>query len=116
MVREFQSVIGEEASEQFTARIDSLPGACVACVGGWSNAMGLFVEFRDHPVDFYGDKGGGECSDSTRHAAPLTAGTEEVIHGPRTRVIDDVDGQRLRRPRLPRRRAGPRHVPGGRPM
>ena len=92
MVREFQSVIGEEARRQFRERFDDLPDACVACVGGGSNAIGLFHAFRDDPVDFYGGEGGGEGAESTRHAAPLTEGGEDVIHGMRTRVIDeDVD-------------------------
>ena len=92
MVRAFQSVIGEEAREQFIDRIDDLPDACVACVGGGSNAMGLFDEFRDDPVAFYGGEGGGEGPESTSHAAPLSAGSEDVLHGMRTRVIgDDVD-------------------------
>ncbi|PSP50087.1 tryptophan synthase subunit beta [Halobacteriales archaeon QH_7_69_31] len=89
MVREFQSVIGEEAREQFLDRTDDLPDACAACVGGGSNAMGLFDEFRDDPVAFYGGEGGGEGPDSTSHAAPLSAGSEDVLHGMRTRVIDD---------------------------
>ncbi|QLD87587.1 tryptophan synthase subunit beta [Natronomonas salina] len=92
MVREFQSVIGEEAREQIQERIGGLPDACVACVGGGSNAIGLFDAFRDDDVAFYGGEGGGEGADSKRHAAPLAAGDEDVIHGMRTRVIgDDVD-------------------------
>ena len=89
MVREFQSVIGEEAREQARSQLGGLPDACVACVGGGSNAIGLFHAFRDDDVAFYGGEGGGEGADSTRHAAPLTAGGEDVIHGMRTRVIDD---------------------------
>jgi tryptophan synthase beta chain len=89
MVREFQSVIGEEAREQFRDRTGELPDACVACVGGGSNAIGLFDAFRDDPVEFYGGEGGGKGADSTEHAAPLSAGDEDVIHGMRTRVIDD---------------------------
>ncbi len=89
MVREFQSVIGKEAREQAKEQIGGLPDACVACVGGGSNAIGLFHAFRDDDVDFYGGEGGGEGADSKRHAAPLAAGNEDVIHGMRTRVIDD---------------------------
>jgi tryptophan synthase beta chain len=89
MVREFQSVIGEEAREQMLDRTGELPGACVACVGGGSNAIGLFHAFRDDDVAFYGGEGGGEGSDSKRHAAPLAKGHEGVIHGMKTRVIDD---------------------------
>ncbi|MUV86013.1 tryptophan synthase subunit beta [Natronomonas sp. CBA1123] len=89
MVREFQSVIGKEAREQAKEQIGGLPDACVACVGGGSNAIGLFHAFRDDDVDFYGGEGGGEGADSKRHAAPLAAGNEDVIHGMKTRVIDD---------------------------
>ncbi len=89
MVREFQSVIGKEAREQAIEQIGELPDACVACVGGGSNAIGLFHAFRDDDVAFYGGEGGGEGGDSDRHAAPLDSGKEDVIHGMRTRVIDD---------------------------
>ncbi len=89
MVREFQSVIGEEAREQMLEKTGELPDACVACVGGGSNAIGLFHAFRDDPVAFYGAEGGGKGAESTEHAAPLAAGEDEVIHGMRTRVIDD---------------------------
>ena len=92
MVRDFQSVIGREAREQFRERTGDLPDAAVACVGGGSNAMGLFHAFRDDDVEFYGAEGGGEGEDSNRHAAPLADGEDEVIHGMKTRVIeDDVD-------------------------
>jgi tryptophan synthase beta chain len=92
MVREFQSVIGEEAREQVRERIGGLPDAAVACVGGGSNAIGLFHAFRDDDVALYGAEGGGEGADSTRHAAPLSSGEASVIHGMKTRVIgDDVD-------------------------
>ena len=89
MVRDFQSVIGEEAREQFLERTGELPDAAVACVGGGSNAIGLFHAFRDDDVAFYGAEGGGEGSSSKRHAAPLAQGRDDVIHGMRTRVIDD---------------------------
>ena len=89
MVREFQSVIGTEAREQIQEKIGGLPDAAVACVGGGSNAIGLFHAFRDDDVAFYGGEGGGEGAESKRHAAPLTKGKEGVIHGMNTRVIDD---------------------------
>ena len=89
MVRDFQSVLGREAREQFQERTGGLPDAAVACVGGGSNAMGLFHAFRDDDVAFYGAEGGGEGADSTRHAAPLTKGADGVIHGMKTRIIDD---------------------------
>ena len=92
MVRDFQSVIGEEARAQFLDRTGALPDAAVACVGGGSNAMGLFHAFRDDDVAFYGAEGGGKGADSTKHAAPLASGKDDVIHGMKTRVIeDDVD-------------------------
>lgn len=89
MVRDFQSVIGREAREQIRDRTGGLPDAAVACVGGGSNAIGLFHAFRDDDVDFYGAEGGGEGADSSRHAAPLASGSDNVIHGMNTRVIDD---------------------------
>ncbi|WP_227377489.1 tryptophan synthase subunit beta [Haladaptatus halobius] len=89
MVRDFQSVIGNEAREQILEKEGRLPDAAVACVGGGSNAMGLFHAFRDDDVEFFGAEGGGEGSDSKRHAAPLASGKEDVIHGMRTRVLDD---------------------------
>ncbi|MEY7848545.1 tryptophan synthase subunit beta [Natrarchaeobius sp. A-rgal3] len=89
MVRNFQSVIGREAREQFRERTGDLPDAAVACVGGGSNAIGLFHAFREDDVDFFGAEGGGEGAESKRHAAPLASGTDDVIHGMKTRVIDD---------------------------
>ncbi|NKE35786.1 tryptophan synthase subunit beta [Natronococcus sp. JC468] len=89
MVRDFQSVIGEEAREQFRERTGDLPDAAVACVGGGSNAIGLFHAFREDDVAFYGAEGGGEGADSTRHAAPLASGTDDTLHGMKTRVLED---------------------------
>jgi tryptophan synthase beta chain len=89
MVRDFQSVIGREAREQMLDRTGALPDAAVACVGGGSNAIGLFYPFRDDDVDFYGAEGGGEGAGSGRHAAPLAEGEDDVIHGMRTRVIGE---------------------------
>ncbi|MFB6110761.1 MAG: tryptophan synthase subunit beta [Halodesulfurarchaeum sp.] len=88
MVRDFQSVIGREAREQFLERVGALPDAAVACVGGGSNAIGLFHAFRDEDVAFYGAEGGGEGTDSDRHAAPLAAGVDGTLHGMATRVLD----------------------------
>jgi tryptophan synthase beta chain len=88
MVRDFQSVIGQEAREQILERTGDLPDAAVACVGGGSNAIGLFHAFREDDVAFYGAEGGGEGSESQRHAAPLTKGRDDVIHGMKTRIID----------------------------
>jgi tryptophan synthase beta chain len=88
MVRDFQSVIGREAREQFQERVGDLPDAAVACVGGGSNAIGLFHAFRDDDVAFYGAEGGGEGGDSDHHAAPLAAGEDGTLHGMATRVLD----------------------------
>ncbi|MWV41764.1 tryptophan synthase subunit beta [Natrialba sp. INN-245] len=90
MVRDFQSVLGEEAREQILEQEGTLPDAAVACVGGGSNAMGLFHPFYDdEEVDFYGAEAAGKGLDSGQHAAPLSSGKEEVYQGMRTRVIDD---------------------------
>ena len=90
MVREFQSVIGEEAREQIQELHGDLPDACVAAVGGGSNAIGLFHAFRDdEDVALYGAEPGGKGLDSGKHAAPLSASDEiEVFQGMRTKVID----------------------------
>ena len=91
MVREFQSVIGTEAREQIRDLHGELPDACVACVGGGSNAIGLFHAFRnDEDVDLYGAEPGGKGIDSGEHSAPLSASDEvEIFQGMRTKVIDD---------------------------
>ncbi|WP_227375340.1 tryptophan synthase subunit beta [Haladaptatus halobius] len=89
MVRDFQSVIGEEARRQIREQAGRLPDAAVACVGGGSNAIGLFHAFRDDSVELYGAEGGGEGADSTRHAAPLASGKTDILHGMRTRILND---------------------------
>ena len=90
MVREFQSVIGREAREQIQALHGDLPDACVACVGGGSNSIGLFHAFRDDDVAFYGAEPGGKGVDSGRHSAPLSTTDETaVFQGMRTKVIDE---------------------------
>jgi tryptophan synthase beta chain len=90
MVREFQSVIGNEAREQIRDQHGALPDACVACVGGGSNSIGLWHAFKDDDVAFYGAEPGG--TDDTHHSAPLskTKQTEpRIFQGMKTRVIDD---------------------------
>jgi tryptophan synthase beta chain len=91
MVREFQSVIGREAREQIQERHGDLPDACVACVGGGSNSIGLFSAFKDDKeVALYGAEPGGKGIDSGHHSAPLSASDEiEVFQGMRTKVIDE---------------------------
>ncbi len=94
MVREFQTVIGREARAQMLEQAGRLPDALVACVGGGSNAIGLFHPFLgDASVAMYGVEGGGEGLDSGRHAAPLCAGRPGVLHGNRTYLMEDEDGQ-----------------------
>ena len=92
MVREFQSVIGREARDQIQEIHGDLPDACVACVGGGSNSIGLFSAFKDdEEVALYGAEPGGKGVDSGRHSAPLSASDEvEIFQGMRTKVIDDT--------------------------
>ena len=90
MVREFQSVIGREAREQVQELHGDLPDACVACVGGGSNAIGLFHAFKDDDVMFYGAEPGGRSD--TEHSAPLSKSKQEepeVFQGMLTKVIDE---------------------------
>jgi tryptophan synthase beta chain len=94
LVRDFQCVIGREARAQCLAQAGQLPDALVACVGGGSNAIGLFHPFlRDEGVAMYGVEAGGEGLASGRHAAPLSAGSPGVLHGNRTYLMQDDDGQ-----------------------
>ncbi len=94
MVRDFQAVIGREAREQCLAQTGRLPDALVACVGGGSNAIGLFHPFlEDEAVAMYGVEAAGEGLESGRHAAPLCAGRPGVLHGNRTYLMEDEDGQ-----------------------
>jgi len=94
MVRDFQSIIGREAREQMLARTGRLPDALVACVGGGSNAIGLFYPFLDDEgVDIYGVEAAGDGLDSGIHAAPLCAGRPGVLHGNRTYLMEDAHGQ-----------------------
>jgi len=94
MVRDFQSVIGREAKTQMLNKTGRLPDALVACVGGGSNAIGLFHPFiNDTGVAMYGVEGGGHGIESGQHAAPLCAGKPGVLHGNRTYLMEDEDGQ-----------------------
>ncbi|MGC1954236.1 MAG: tryptophan synthase subunit beta, partial [Gammaproteobacteria bacterium] len=96
MVRDFQSVIGREARAQILEQAGRLPDALVACVGGGSNAMGLFYPFLgDSEVALFGIEAGGEGIETARHAAPLCAGRPGVLHGNRTYLMTDDDGQIL---------------------
>jgi tryptophan synthase beta chain len=94
MVRDFQAVIGREAREQCLQQTGRLPDALVACVGGGSNAIGLFYPFlNDEGVAIYGVEAAGDGLDTGNHAAPLCAGEPGVLHGNRTYLMEDKDGQ-----------------------
>ncbi len=94
MVRDFQRVIGVEARQQVLDLVGRLPDAVVACVGGGSNAMGLFHPFLDDlEVALVGCEAGGDGVETGRHAAPLTAGEPGVLHGARSYLMQDEDGQ-----------------------
>jgi tryptophan synthase beta chain len=94
MVREFQAVIGEEARRQVQRACGRLPHACVACVGGGSNAMGLFHAFRgDRRVELIGVEAAGRGLETGAHAASLTAGQVGVLHGNKTYLLQDETGQ-----------------------
>jgi tryptophan synthase beta chain len=94
MVRDFQAVIGRETREQCLEMTGKLPDALVACVGGGSNAIGLFYPFiNDKSVRLYGVEAGGEGLETGHHAAPLNAGSPGVLHGNRTYLMEDEDGQ-----------------------
>ncbi|MGN5517637.1 tryptophan synthase subunit beta [Halopseudomonas sp. Lyrl_26] len=94
MVRDFQCVIGREAREQCLKQAGRLPDALVACVGGGSNAIGLFHPFlQDEGVAMYGVEAAGDGLDTERHAAPLNRGKPGVLHGNRTYLMADENGQ-----------------------
>ena len=94
MVRDFQSIIGEEAKKQILEKENRLPDVLVACIGGGSNALGLFHPFLDDKnVEIFGVEAAGKGLNSNLHAASLTAGTPGVLHGNRTYLLQDNDGQ-----------------------
>jgi len=100
MVRDFQRVISEEAREQIKEKADSLPDSVLTCAGGGSNTMGLFAEFvDDESVDLYAVEAGGsslevdEAEGVAPNSATLSTGTEGILHGSRTRILQDGDGQ-----------------------
>jgi len=94
MVRDFQAVIGRESRTQIRERTGRLPDTLVACVGGGSNAIGLFYPFLDDPeVAMYGVEAAGNGLETGQHAAPLCAGQPGVLHGNRTYLMEDRDGQ-----------------------
>ena len=94
MVREFQRIISTEARAQLLDRYGRLPDAVAACIGGGSNALGIFADFiPDAEVALYGFEAGGDGMETGRHAAAITAGEIGVLHGMRTYVLQDEDGQ-----------------------
>ncbi len=93
MVREFQSVVGFEAREQFLSMTGELPDAVVACVGGGSNAMGMFSGFLNDPVDIYGVEPLGRGEKLGDHAASLKYGTEGIMHGFNSIMLKDENGE-----------------------
>lgn len=94
LVRDFQAVIGQEARSQLLEREHCLPNALVACVGGGSNAIGLFYPFLDDKaVKMYGVEAAGHGLTTMKHSAPLSAGRPGVLHGNRTYLMEDDDGQ-----------------------
>ncbi|MDG2091559.1 MAG: tryptophan synthase subunit beta [Gammaproteobacteria bacterium] len=96
LVRDFQSVIGQETKQQSLEQCGRLPDSLVACVGGGSNAIGLFYPFlKDEAVKMIGVEAGGLGLDTGKHAAPLNTGAPGVLHGNRTYLMNDDDGQIL---------------------
>ena len=94
MVRDFQTIIGREAREQILQHEGCLPDALIACVGGGSNAIGLFHPFlEDENVAIYGVEAAGDGIETGKHAAPLCAGKPGVLHGNRTYLVEDENGQ-----------------------
>src|SRR5436309_54141 len=94
IVRDFQSIIGREARQQILAREDKLPSAIIACVGGGSNSIGIFHHFlHDLEVELYGVEAGGQDIRPGQHAAALVAGSEGVLHGMLTYLLQDTNGQ-----------------------
>ena len=93
MVREFQRVIGREARAQMIDQLGRLPDVVIACVGGGSNAIGLFADFLDDDVRLIGVEAAGKGIDGSEHGATLLRGTRGVLHGAETYVLQDKDGQ-----------------------
>jgi tryptophan synthase beta chain len=95
MVRDFHRIIGDEAREQMLSEYGKLPTAVVACVGGGSNAIGIFTAFMDDPVKLYGYEAGGDGVETGRHAATLTGGSVGILHGAKSYVLQDDEGQTI---------------------
>jgi tryptophan synthase beta chain len=93
MVREFQRIIGREARAQIIEQLGRLPDVAIACVGGGSNAIGLFADFLDDPVRLIGVEAAGKGLDTREHGATLLRGSRGILHGAETLVLQDADGQ-----------------------
>ncbi|MFC1786900.1 tryptophan synthase subunit beta [Halobacteriota archaeon] len=93
IVRDFQRIIGKETKKQILEKEGRLPDAVIACVGGGSNAIGMFYDFLDDDISLYGIEAGGEGVETGRHASPLVAGGEGVLHGALSYVLQDEYGQ-----------------------
>jgi tryptophan synthase beta subunit len=93
LVRDFQAIIGREARGQIREQLGRLPDVVMACVGGGSNAIGLFHAFRDDPVRLIGVEAGGDGVKTGRHAATLVAGAPGVLHGAMSYLLQDAHGQ-----------------------
>ena len=93
LVRDFQAIIGREARQQMLDQAGRLPDVAMACVGGGSNAIGLFHAFRDDPVRLIGVEAGGDGIGTGRHAATLVAGAPGVLHGAMSYMLQDANGQ-----------------------
>jgi len=93
MVREFQSVIGQEAKQQMRALVGKDPDFAIACVGGGSNAIGLFFPYLNSQVNLVGVEAAGKGLATGQHAASLSAGQPGILHGNRTYVLQDAKGQ-----------------------
>ena len=93
MVREFQRVIGNETREQILRRTGGLPAVLIACVGGGSNAMGLFYAFMDDPLEMIGVEAAGKGIETGKHAATLGQGSVGVLHGSKSYLLQDENGQ-----------------------
>ena len=93
MVRDFQRVIGDETRRQCLEQSGGMPAAVVACIGGGSNAMGIFTAFLDDPVELVAVEAAGDGIDTGRHAAAISGGAVGVLHGQKSYLLQDADGQ-----------------------
>lgn len=95
IVRDFHRIIGDEARSQMLAEYGELPTAVAACVGGGSNAIGIFTAFLDDPVQLHGYEAGGDGVETGRHAATLSGGSIGILHGAKSYVLQDEEGQTI---------------------